>query len=436
LKLLYGNILVVDTETGVRQFLRDALEHQGHRVEMAEDGDQAFKRILRGDIDVALIEIFLRGDNGFELLKRIKQHVPRTEVVLTGLGLPPSTTMSLLMEGAFTFLAKPLDTDLTVATLDKALDIQRVRLKNKSLDKLLHLRRPTALPFLGDHDKAWLEPLDLAAPTNLPLLLQGEVGTQKSRFASYVHQNSPRRNNLFFFLPCRGAPSDTELILFGNPEDDLTTPSLMEMVSDGTLFFEDVDHLSPGSQRQLAAILESRSLPMKDGTYLPMTARIIASLDGTLEEAGAEGRMTASLFYQLSRLTIRIPPLRERHSAIPEIALQILARTKNQLSDDALPMLKQYSWPGNMRELWAILQQVSRGDEKLITPGDLPAYLHPGEKNIGDGEDATLTLEEVERRHIARVLTRQNGNKVRSARVLDINVKTLYNKIRYYKLNG
>jgi two-component system, NtrC family, response regulator HydG len=434
--LLYGNILIVDTEVGVREFLRDALELQGHRVDLAEDSVQAFKRVLRGDIDVAFIEIFLRGDNGLELLRRIKHHVPRTEVVLTGLGLPPSTTMSLLMEGAFAFLAKPLDPDLTVTTLDKALDIQRLRLRNQALDKLLNLQYPVTLPVLCELDKSWLEPFDLGAPTNLPILLHGEAGSQKSCFASYIHKKSPRQDKLFFSLSCQGSPSSTERVLFGNPDDDVTTPSLVELVSDGTLFFADVDGLSHGSQRQLAAILESRTWPMKDGSYLPMNARILASIEGSVQEAIAGQRLILPLVTQLGRLNLGIPPLRARKAAIPQLVRQILQANARQVSEDAMTLLQNYSWPGNMRELLAVLQQVEKSRQAIITPGELPSYLRPDSLSEGDGNDATLTLDEVERRHIARVLARQNGNKVRTARVLDINVKTLYNKIREYKIDA
>lgn len=430
-----SKILVVDAENGVRDYLRHAIEQLGHRVELAEDGDQAFKRLLRGDIDAAFIEIFLRGDNGLELLKRVKKHVPRTEVVLTGLGLPPSTTMALIKEGAFAFLAKPLDTDLTLATLDKALENQRLRLKNQALDKLLHLQSPLRLPRLSHTDKTWLEPLTLAAPTNLPVLLYGESGTEKSAFASYIHKKSPRKEKLFFYLPCRGAPSRTEKILFGNPEDDVTTPSLLELVSDGTLFFDDIDGLSHGSQRQLAAILESRSLPMRNGVYLPVHARIVASMNGSLEQASAEHRLIPELLAQFGHLTFHIPPLRERVESIPHLVRDSLKKKRCQVSDDAMALLKSYSWPGNMRELKAVLRQLALAGQSIISPGDLPEYLSPRQSRSFDSNDATLTLDEVERRHIARVLERQKGNKVRTARILDINVKTLYNKIRAYKLD-
>lgn len=432
-----GSILVVDTEPGVRETLADAFRAHGYKVALAGDGDEAMAALLGGDIEVALIEIFLRGDNGQEFLRRARKYNPSVEFIAIGLGLPDTMAVRLLEEGNFAFLAKPLDAEYTLATVMKAQQSRQLRLRNEALERVVKLRQALPVPLLAPSDESWLAPFRLAAPTQLPVLLYGEAGVEKSGTAFLIHDWSPRREDLFVPFSCSGELGAVEDELFGGA-DRKAPPGLLELTRDGTLLLQGVDRLTPEAQRRLAGIIERGQIPAPGGQSRRLSARLIATLTGRPEQAVESGQLTGELYEALARVVLELPPLRARTAALSVLVEQILAEqaARKRLSDEALELFRSYAWPGNLRQLRSVLAGLSRLPQTVIAPGDLVSSMALEVGSDKHHEDASLTLAEVERRHIMNVLDKNQGNKVRTARVLDINVKTLYNKIRLYGLGS
>lgn len=442
-----GTVLVVDTEAGVRNTLKHALELQGFRVVLAQDGSQASATLRRGRVDVALIEVFLRGENGLELLRRLSREGTPVEIVMTGLDLPPSVNQSFLEQGAFAFLPKPLDLDLTVAVLRKAIETQGIKRRATLVSELLGMARVIPDPVFADSDDEWLETVKLAAPTDLPILLHGEPGSGQMTVARLIHDRSDRDSQIFFILNNKGQGGEFIQKLFLGGQGAVGLEAFIDRFSEGTLVLEDIEQWPLSFQELLAEVIENKVLEHHNHSPkavvsggLPFSARFIVSLSMDLKSAELAGRVHPKLISALARVSLAIPPLRERKQAIPTIveALLLDMGYQGRVSDDAMTCLSDYDWPGNLEELSMVLGQCSQGEVKLITAAELPASLRPHAASVrlGVQDDASLTLADVEKRQIALVLARQNGNKVRTARVLDINVKTLYNKIRLYNLDG
>lgn len=419
-----GSILIVDSESGLRDVLRRAFELEGFRISDAADEAEGSKLLLRGGIDAVLVEVFLRGPSGVELLRWMRKNVPEVEIVLMGLGLPGTAASDYLREGAFAFLPKPLDIPLAVATLAKAIAMRRLRLERQSLQELLKLRLPRPHSLLAELNEPWMEPLRLAAPTELPLLIYGEPGLEKSALAAAIHDHSHRSDQLFLTVPVSTLRHQL------GPKRNLS--AILEPLNDGSIVIEGIAGLDEDAQSELAEIIERRRLNLPDGRSVALRARIIATHDGPWEQALQLGRIDRNLARLFDRLRVLVPPLRERPARL-ERALDELFATEDQrdsrLSRDARSALVNYPWPGNLVELRSIARLLAQ--HSIITPAELPAAMQPARSSA---EDPSLTLAEIEKRHIAAVLAREQGNKIRSARVLDINVKTLYNKIRLYEL--
>ncbi|HSH45147.1 MAG TPA: sigma 54-interacting transcriptional regulator, partial [Longimicrobiales bacterium] len=283
------------------------------------------------------------------------------------------------------------------------------------------------------------------------VLLEGETGTGKGWVARMIHDLSPRAGAPFVEVNCAGLNAtflDSEL--FGHErgaftDAKVTKPGLFEVADGGTLFLDEVGDLATELQPKLLKVLESRRFRRIGGTReREVDVRLVAASNLNLREAVADGRFREDLYYRLAVLPLRLPPLRERsHEDIGELAYRLLGELRgnggtgpDRIGDDALDILVRHRWPGNIRELRNLLERITMlaEDATVLRPHHLPPEMRRGEADMDPGDG--LTLEDVERRHIVRVLEVNEGNRSRTARVLGISRATLYDKLDRYGLRA
>jgi two-component system, NtrC family, response regulator HydG len=455
-------VLVVDGDEAVCEFLLKALRVNGYPAVAAADADGALVLLESRDVAVLVVDVFLKGVNGVELLKQTRVSFPGTQVMLMGRDTPTYTLVGAMKEGAFDFIEKPLDVDYFLQVLHKAVAHWRLTRENQALRRVRDLQTPhptgdmvAASPPMLDVIKT----VELVAPTDLTVLVEGESGVGKELVANRIHTSSPRHDRTFVAVNC-GAIQESllESELFGHVKGAFTGATkdhdgLFSVADRGTLFLDEIGEMNLDLQVKLLRVLErSEFRRVGDTKQVTVDVRVVAATNKQLSEEVKAGRFREDLYYRLNVIHIEVPPLRKRREDVPALVQAFLdshhrkGLPKRTVSADALAVLQSYPWPGNVRELRNIIERsmiLCHGEE--ITAQDLPALLRPGGDHSQSPEfpgasvvDASVEtpLADVERRHILRVLEANAGNKVRSAKVLGINVKTLYNKLKSYEAAG
>ncbi len=445
-------VLVVEGEDELRELLLGALRADGYTALGARDGDAALEVAGREAIAVLVADLFLKGLNGLELLKRIKEKAPNLEVVITGRDAPVHSVVKVMKAGAFDYVPKPIDREYFLLVIGKAVGQQRLATENVALKRISDLKsqRPPELTATSPAMREVLKTIDLVAPTDLTVLIEGESGVGKELVANAIHQKSFRRERPFIAINC-GVLQESllESELFGHEKGAFTGAhadhqGLFEIADGGTLFLDEIGEMGQDLQVKLLRVLERSEFRRVGGHKLiHVDVRVVAATNKRLSEEVKGGRFREDLFYRLNVVHIEVPALRERKEEIPDLVRGFLrAHTRKglperRISDEAIEALKIYRWPGNVRELKNLIERsviLARGD--VITPRDLPPTLFEPDAAPPVSDEGDVPLADVERRHILKVLRRQAGNKVRAAKILGINVKTLYNKIKSYEAEG
>ena len=440
------SILLVDDDTAVLDLLTRVVEKRGWAVSRAVTGAGALEQYDRERTGLVLLDLDLPDTSGLPVLQLLQERDPDVAVVmLTGHG-DVETAVEAMRLGAENFLAKPVEIDHLEAAMDRAAEKVELRRRTRFL----------AGPGIQSDDDA-LGPspamrelagrVERIAAGDATVLLEGETGTGKGWVARMIHDRSERASRPFVEVNCGGLTAtflDSEL--FGHEKGAFTDartakPGLFEVADGGTIFLDEIGDLAPELQPKLLKVLENHRFRRLGGTReLAVDVRLIAATNRELKADVASGRFREDLYYRLAVLPLRLPPLRQRApediGALAYRILDDLARDAGgapaRIGDDALDVLIHHAWPGNIRELRNILERVLiLGDgAPEIRAHHLPADLRRGEAVRDPGEP--LTLEEVERRHILRVLESNHGNRSRSARVLGISRATLYEKLDRY----
>ncbi len=442
-------VLVVEGEDELRELLLGALKADGYGALGAKDGDAALELIGREAISVLVADLFLKGLNGLELLKRAKERSPAIEVVITGRDAPVHSVVKVMKAGAFDFVPKPIDREYFLLVVGKAMTQVRLAHENQALKRITDLKSPRVpeLTATSPSMREVLKTLELVAPTDLTVLVEGESGVGKELVANAIHQRSQRRERPFVAINC-GVLQESllESELFGHEKGAFTGAhaehqGLFEVADGGTLFLDEVGEMGQDLQVKLLRVLARSEFRRVGGHKLiHVDVRVVAATNKRLVEEVKAGRFREDLYYRLNVVHVEVPPLRDRREEIPDLVRGFL-RTHTRkglpdkrISDEAIEALQRYRWPGNVRELKNLIERsviLARGD--VITPRDLPQTLFEPDAAPPIDDDGDVPLAAVEKRHILKVLRRQGGNKVRAAKVLGINVKTLYNKIKAYE---
>jgi DNA-binding NtrC family response regulator len=453
-----ATILVVDDDTVARDLLADALKKEGYNVEAYATGEEAIARGREGRVDLVLTDIRMGAVDGLTVLREFKRMSQETAiVVLTAFGSLEGA-IEAIKQGAYDYLAKPFKKEEIKLVVQRSLDHCRLLRENTKFREELKSKDEWS-PLVGS-SPAMLEVYKLVArvsESRSTVLLQGESGTGKELIARAIHGNSPRRDKPFVPVNC-GALPDTllESEMFGYEKGAFTgavgtKTGLFESANGGTLFLDEIGELGQALQVKLLRVMQDQEVRRVGGTNsIKVDVRMIAATNRDLEQLVKEGKFRDDLFYRLNVVRITLPSLKEREEDIPMLAHHFLHKCAGGATTavrgfhpDTMECLQRYRWPGNVRELEnAIERAVSLSHGPLLTPDDLPAQIRQApapadhKPDMPDtAESVYLTLEEVEKRHLVRVLKETKGNKVKAAKILGIDRRTLYRMAERFGLD-
>ncbi len=439
-----SRILIVDDEASVRLGLRRFLEKLGYEVLEAEGCAEAEEVCAAVPPDVAILDQRLPDGDGVELLARLKDACPGLGVIMLTAYGTIDLAVRAIREGAEHFLTKPLDLQAISVVVERLIEDRRNRQKQlavrpdaDALDPFLGTSR--AVRTLSVETRRLLE-------TDGPVLIQGETGVGKGVLARWLHDNGPRGKEPLVDLNCAALSRELlESELFGHEAGAFTGAAkrklgLLEVANHGTVFLDEIGDMDLAIQARLLKVLEEKRFRrLGDVRDRTVDVRLIAATNRDLPRLMAADAFREDLYFRISALPLVIPPLRERPEDIPDLARDILKRTSSRrvgdvtLADEALAELRAYTWPGNIRELRNVLERavlVSGGT--TIRPGDF--RFGSASRTAVDASEAVLTLDDVERNHIAKVLEIEGGHVARAAAQLGVSVSSLYDRIKRYRL--
>ncbi len=440
-------ILVVDDEPEIRRSLSGVLEDEGYTLAAVESGEACLAALPDGEFELVLLDIWLPGIDGMEVLSRI-QELPFGErpvvVVISGHGSVEAAVKATKL-GAFDFLEKPLSIDKVSVVVKNALAHRNLVLENSRLkgDSGARYR------IIGDSVpmKALRQQLSLMAGTNGRVLIYGESGTGKELVAHAMHALSPRAAEAFVEVNCAAIPEELiESELFGHSKGSFTSAhenkiGKFQKADGGTLFLDEVGDMSLRTQAKvLRALEEQRFEPVGGPGSVQVDVRVVAATNKNLEEEIEHGNFREDLFYRLNVIPFFVPPLRDRREDIPLLADHFLrefttayGRKPKELTPEAYAVLSEYHWPGNVRELKNLIERiVILNPQVRVDARHIP--LHAARRQQDRPLDRFGSLQEVreaaEREYILKKLEETNGNVTRTAELLGLERSNLYRKMK------
>ena len=442
-------IAIIDDEVTVCRRLSQALSRDGCEVEAFTTGRSFLDRMQESPFDVVLCDLKLPDMSGMEVLSRTKAARGETEVIIiTGYG-SINGAIEAIKKGAYHYATKPLKLNEIRVLTKGALDRIGMRRENRRLREALKCSDGlSAIVGTSAAIRELFSMVEKVAPVDCNILLQGASGTGKALAARAIHQLSPRKNHPFVCFNCGGFTE--ELIsseLFGYEKGAFTGAAatkigLLESAAGGTVFLDEVGEMPPTMQVKLLHVIQERRI-LRVGSIRPidLDIRIIAATNRDLKHEVAQANFREDLFYRLNVVTIHMPALSERCDDIPLLVNHFIEKYSlafrkkvDSIQPQALQILMGYTFPGNIRELENIIERaVALTDCEQIRPQDLPQDIQQLEFDTIEGE-GLLSLEELEKRYISRVLERTGYNKGLTAQVLNIPRTTLWRKIKEYKL--
>jgi len=457
-----GTVLVVDDLKAVRQILGSLLGKAGYRAIEAEDGQKALDLARAEAPDVVLLDIRMPGLDGFQVLERLQGIDPELPVVMITAYDDVDTAVRAMRLGAYHYLSKPFHHDEVIAIVERAIERRRLSRQVRSLhERLNQMASLSGLLGTSEAIARLLEQIERVAATGLAVLLTGEHGTGKELVARSIHARSSRRHGPFVAVDCGAIPAPLlEGELFGHergafPGADRQRPGQLELAAGGTLYLADVGAVPLGAQSRLLRFLQDRQLQRLGGTErIPLDVRIVAGTSVDLRELVMGHLFRRHLFARLAEAALLIPPLRERKDDVVYLVKRFLDATNQELgknvqgpTPEALDRLLAHGWPGNLRELRHVIKRAVLLAERRIEPAHLaiaPAPEPQPAEEAPEPDDQSLPLPERTRRAVARIersaiseaLRRSGGNKSRAARILGIDYKTLYVKLKKYDLRS
>ncbi len=443
------SILIVDDDQRNREMLAEALSQAGFGVDIAPDGVVALTKANEVTYDALLSDIRMAPLSGLDLLASFRKTMPEMPIVLLTAFGSVDTAIQAMKQGAFDYIAKPVNLDELVLTMKRAVEHRRLMDDNRTLQRAFS-ERPRAASLIGQ-SKKMVEVFKLVGKVShsrTSVLIQGESGTGKELIARAIHDNSPRATHRFVAVNCSAIPDSLlESELFGHTKGSFTGAhsmrrGLLEEASGGTFFLDEVGDLSPAGQAKLLRVLQEGEIRrIGSNESVRVDLRIIAASRRHLTDLVATGRFREDLLYRLNTVTIVLPPLRERLEDIPLLAKFFLARYGDQkevpvtsFSSTAMKSLVEYSWPGNVRELEHVVERaVALAPHAILSIDDLPPEVL--QKNGGNSDHADMfpgTLKALQKEQVLKMLESTHGNKERTARLLGISRRTLYRLLERY----
>ena len=442
-----ATLLVADDDPGLRESLERTLTRQGYRVVLASDGRAALERVQAGGVDLIVTDLRMPGLTGLELLRAAKAIMPDVDVILLTAFGTVEEAVKAMKDGAYDFLTKPFRREQLIKLVDKALERRDLIEQNKALKKQLEdIRAKGQMIGSSPAFRRMLTLVEQIADSSATILIQGESGAGKELVARTVHERSGRRNGPFVAVNCAALPETLlESELFGYEKGAFTgagsrKEGRFDLANGGTLFLDEVADLSLVTQPKILRVLQEGEFERLGGTRtIQVDVRIVAATNQDLTEMVREKRFREDLYYRLNVITVRVPPLRERHEDIRLLAQHYLrvyaaknGRKLEGLSNEALERLESYAWPGNVRELENLIERtVLLARKDRIDAEDLPEEVAGVKRPPRDAilELVGTPLAEVEQRLLDETLRITGGNKTQAAKLLGIDVRTVARKL-------
>ena len=444
-----NTILVVDDDKSITGALAVILRKAGYEVVTANSLAEARSVLSKGSFNLVLTDLRLRDGAGIDLITHIKQQTPDTEVILMTAFGSIEITIEAIKRGAYYYIEKPHPPDQLLALVEKALQFAALKIENKSLKR--SLTREVELFGLVGRDPAIRtirETIKTAAPSDASVLIEGESGTGKELIATAIHNESHRASGPFVSINCAAIPHQLiESELFGYKKGAFTGAQrdkrgLIEVAEGGTLLLDEIAEMPVHLQTKLLRVLQERTLRrLGDEEEIEVNFRLVSATNRNTSLLLKEGLLRKDLYFRISTIKIKVPPLRERRDDVIVLAKRLLQRFNQQyeksirnISPDTVTRLTHYDWPGNVRELESVIERAvlfCQGDE--LTVADLSDELqdYPITPNRVFAPQS-LSLEEIERDVIVQTLERTSGNVKKSAEILGVHRPTFYRKLKKF----
>jgi DNA-binding NtrC family response regulator len=444
-------LLVVDDDREFRQSIVRRFQRRGFRVAEASSGQEALELANRRRFDAVVLDMVMPGIDGLQVLQQLKERGADAEIILlTGQGTIESAVQAMKL-GAYDYLTKPFPLAELEAIIQRACERGRLFRENRQLKEMLRRARPN-WQMVG-RSAAMQEVFRLierAGPSERAILIQGESGTGKELVARALHQASPRAEKPLVTVNCAAVPETLlESELFGHERGSFTGATatrigLFEVADGGTLFIDEIGEMPLPMQAKLLRVLEDGSFRRLGSIQeRRVDVRIISATNRNLDDEVKAGRFREDLYYRINVMTIALPPLRQREGDIPLLVAHFLG-SQWEVEPAALELLSRYTWPGNVRQLFNVLDRARiLADDRTIRVADLPVEI-TGQRSPGPAAAAASAppvswgdnLEQLQRAKVLEVLRREQGNKTRAARALGITRRSLYRLLEKYAADG
>lgn len=448
MKTSKGKILVVDDEKSMREVLEVFLKSEGYDVSLADGGESAIEAVKKNIFDLIITDMKMPKVSGFDLLKVIKDISPDTSVVIiTAFGTTESAVEAMKL-GAFDYIQKPFKNNDVRLVVKNAIERQKLQ---KEVVILKDRDKPHSLENIIGKSPVMLElfsTLSKVAQSNSNLLVVGESGSGKELVAKAIHNLSIRKDNAFVAINCAAIPENLlESELFGYMKGGFTgavsnKQGLFELANDGTLFLDEIGEMPLQLQAKLLRVIEDSTFRRVGGTSdIKVDVRIISATNKNIQDFVQKGLFREDLFFRLNVLSVKVPSLRERRDDIPlliEYFLEKHAGGRKRISVNAIEMLKDYQWRGNVRELENIIERAvllcskelidvnDLSEEIRLTPAAGPAVMPSGGMNL------EKVISNVEKDYLLKALEKTNGVKTEAAKLLNLSFRSFRHRLKKY----
>ncbi|MGB9720529.1 MAG: sigma-54-dependent transcriptional regulator [bacterium] len=444
-----ADILIVEDKTSFAEVLKVALDDAGFTTLLAKTGREAIQNFKREKFDMVLLDLRLPDIDGIDVLRELKNIDNDSRIVIMTAFGTVERAVEAMKIGACDFLTKPFEIDQLILTVRKIIQEHRANYENILLKEMVQrIRGFPEIIGTSESIKKSVQMLQKVAPTETTVLLLGESGTGKELFAHACHTLSPRKENPFVTINCAAIPSELlENELFGSEKGAFTGAAArkigkFELANKGTIFLDEIGDLGLDLQAKLLRVLQEKTFERLGGTVsIKVDVRIIAASNKDLNTLVNEKKFREDLYYRLSVFPITIPPLRERKGDIPLLVDHFLKKFKSDknISEPALQKLKEYDWPGNIRELENTVERANILAGKTIHPEHILLPLQARKQmeistEIMDLKSASnYGREMAEAQLIKKILEETGWNKSEASRRLKVSYKTLLNRIARYR---
>ena len=442
-------ILVVDDDDLSRGYLSEALQRNGYSVDNASDGQEAVGMTDKQNYDMIFLDMRMPRMGGMKVLERIKKTSKETTVVIMTAYGSIESAVEAMQKGAYDYIIKPFSVDNIELLLKRVQERQKLIDENKYWRSKLDSNVENEF-VIDKQSKMFgiLNNVKRMAQSKASVLIQGESGTGKEIIAQSIYSHSQRNSKPFIKVNCAAlSESLLESELFGHEKGAFTGADIkrmgrFELANGGTLLLDEISEVSPKIQSKLLRVLELEEFERVGGSKtLKVDVRVIATTNRDLEQEIEKGNFRQDLYFRLNVIPVIVPPLRERREDIPVLAEYFLEKFKSgmdtplkEISKEAIDILVQYDWPGNVREIKNLIHRCTvMIDSEVLMPVHFENMLNMQKTKKSNEISVGQTIEDVERELIYKTLEKTGGNKTRAAEILDVTPRTLRNKLSRYK---